>query len=235
MTEDFELRTSPDSFLALRCAGCGSVFLSLVPAEEALGRIFPPGYRASPTPPWPPSPAGSRVLDLGPWVASEQLRPLALDGEYDLVRIDLTLECAAHPVELLRTVRAALRPGGRALTLLNNLTSPTFALFGGRHWGGYDTPRQQRVLSRDGLARLAAAASMELEAVTALPAGELWLRSIHRWCSDWGAPGWLARRFSDHARVSRVLFRLVDQLFRRSGRSALTLATLRRPNPGEAP
>jgi hypothetical protein len=235
MTEDFELRTSPDSFLALRCGGCGTVFLSSVPTPDALGRIFPPGFRANPSPPWPSPPAGSRVLDLGPWVAPEQLRRLALEGQYDLARLDFTLECAADPVGLLRTVRAALRPGGRALARLNNLTSPTFALFGGRHWGGYDTPRQQRVFSPEALARLALATGMELQALTTVPSGEVWVRSIHRWCSDWCAPAWLARRFAPRSRVSRGVFRLVDHLFLRSGRSTLALATLRRLDAEASP
>ena len=230
MTEDFELRTSPDSFLALRCGSCGTVFLGLVPAPEALGRIFPPSYRAQPAPPWPHPPAGSQVLDLGPWVAPEQLRRLGLEGQYDLARLDFTLECAADPVGLLQSVRAALRPGGLTVARLNNLTSPAFALFGGRHWGGYDTPRQQRVLSREGLARLAEAAGMQLHGFTTLAAGEVWVRSMHRWCSDWGAPDWLTGRFSDRARVSRGLFRMLDHLFRPSGRAALALATLRRPD-----
>jgi SAM-dependent methyltransferase len=235
MTEDFQLRTSRDSFLALRCGACGTVFLSLVPTAAALGRIFPPGYRANPAPPWPLPPAGSRVLDLGPWVAPDQLRRLALDGEYDLARLDFTVECAADPVGLLQTVRAALRPGGRALVRLNNLTSPAFALFGGRHWGGYDTPRQQRVLSREGLARLASLAAMELDEVISVPTGEPWIRSIHRWCRDWGAPDWLASRFSDRARLSRRVFRLVDEVFRASGRCAIALATLRRRETEASP
>jgi SAM-dependent methyltransferase len=44
--EDFEYRTSPDSFLAMRCLGCGLVYLSPRPSMAELGRIYPPSYHA---------------------------------------------------------------------------------------------------------------------------------------------------------------------------------------------
>lgn len=231
MTEDFEFRTSSDAFLALRCQSCGSVFLSMVPADEALPRIYPREYFAAHAAPWRDAPArGSRVLDLGPSVGADHVRRLAQEaGTYDLARLDLTLECATDPLALLQAVRAALRPGGQVVVRLNNLRSAAFDRFGGRHWGGYDTPRQRRVLSSDGLARLAQAAALELVSTTALPAGELWVRSLHHWCADWRAPDWIAARFGGSARLSLMLFRLVEAGLRSRGRSALLIATLGRP------
>ncbi len=44
--EDFEYRTSPDTFLAMQCVSCGLVYLRLRPAESELGRIYPPEYHA---------------------------------------------------------------------------------------------------------------------------------------------------------------------------------------------
>lgn len=44
--EDFEYRTSNDSFLAVRCRRCGLVFLDRRPAIEEAGRIYPPDYHA---------------------------------------------------------------------------------------------------------------------------------------------------------------------------------------------
>lgn len=44
--EDFEYRTSPDTFLAVRCLSCGLVYLRLRPAPSELGRIYPPEYHA---------------------------------------------------------------------------------------------------------------------------------------------------------------------------------------------
>jgi SAM-dependent methyltransferase len=44
--EDFEYRTSPDSFLAVKCQGCGLVYLNPRPAMTELDRIYPPDYHA---------------------------------------------------------------------------------------------------------------------------------------------------------------------------------------------
>ena len=44
--EDFEYRTSPDSFLAVCCQRCGLVYLNPRPANHELSRIYPPDYHA---------------------------------------------------------------------------------------------------------------------------------------------------------------------------------------------
>lgn len=44
--EDFEYRTGPDTFLAMRCEGCGLVYLDPRPAESELPRIYPESYHA---------------------------------------------------------------------------------------------------------------------------------------------------------------------------------------------
>ena len=45
--EDFEYRSSPDQFLAMRCRDCGLVYLKLRPAAMSeLPRIYPPDYHA---------------------------------------------------------------------------------------------------------------------------------------------------------------------------------------------
>jgi SAM-dependent methyltransferase len=44
--EDFEYRTSPDSFLAVRCRGCGLVYLDPRPADAEFRRIYPDHYHA---------------------------------------------------------------------------------------------------------------------------------------------------------------------------------------------
>jgi SAM-dependent methyltransferase len=43
---DFEYRTSPDTFTAMRCRGCGLVYLDPRPAANELPRIYPPEYHA---------------------------------------------------------------------------------------------------------------------------------------------------------------------------------------------
>jgi len=44
--EDFEYQTSPDTFLAMRCRGCGLVYLNPRPSLNELSRIYPPDYHA---------------------------------------------------------------------------------------------------------------------------------------------------------------------------------------------
>ena len=44
--EDFEYRTSPDTFLAVRCRRCGLVYLNPRPADEEAARIYPDHYHA---------------------------------------------------------------------------------------------------------------------------------------------------------------------------------------------
>jgi SAM-dependent methyltransferase len=44
--EDFEYRTSPDTYLAVRCRSCGLVYLRPRPAAAELQRIYPPHYHA---------------------------------------------------------------------------------------------------------------------------------------------------------------------------------------------
>ena len=44
--EDFEYRTSPDTFLVVRCHQCGLVYHNPRPAMTELSRIYPPDYHA---------------------------------------------------------------------------------------------------------------------------------------------------------------------------------------------
>jgi hypothetical protein len=44
--EDFEYGTSPDTFLAMRCHGCGLVYLNPRPSVDELSRIYPQNYHA---------------------------------------------------------------------------------------------------------------------------------------------------------------------------------------------
>jgi SAM-dependent methyltransferase len=44
--EDFEYGTSPDTFLAMRCRGCGLIYLNPRPTLSEVERIYPPTYHA---------------------------------------------------------------------------------------------------------------------------------------------------------------------------------------------
>ncbi len=231
VTEDFDFRTSTDTFLALQCQGCGSIYLSLVSCDDAASRIYPPAYRPARAALWTgATKVGSRVLDVGLPVRADRIKDAARELEpYDHVVLALTLEHAPDPAEVLAAVRDALRPGACAVVILHNLRSPAFGLFKGRHWGGYDVPRQRRLLSVEGLERLAAGAGLEVASLSTVAAAEPWIRSARRLCQDWQAPTWLADRFGDEAVASAALFGALDSLLRVLGRGALVAATLRRP------
>jgi SAM-dependent methyltransferase len=44
--EDFEYRTSRDTFMAMRCRRCSLIFLNPRPTRDELARIYPPSYHA---------------------------------------------------------------------------------------------------------------------------------------------------------------------------------------------
>lgn len=231
VTEDFDFRTSPDTFLAQQCGGCGSVYLSLVPSEQSAAQTYPAAYRPPRTTRWSSAfEAGARTFEPGLPVRSSRLLDAAREREqYDHAILALTLEHAPDPAEVLTAVRAVLRPGARAVVVLHNLRSPAFALFKGRHWGGYDVPRQRRILSAEGLGRLAAHAGLEVAGLSTVAAADPWTRSLRRLCQDWHAPTWLANRFGDGALASTAFFGALDSLLSLLGRGALLVATLRRP------
>jgi SAM-dependent methyltransferase len=59
---DFEYRTSPDSFLAVRCTRCGVVYLDRRPVAAELDRIYPDHYHAFA---FTGLPADARIIDVG--------------------------------------------------------------------------------------------------------------------------------------------------------------------------
>jgi hypothetical protein len=230
VTEDFDFRTSADTFLVLECRGCGSLYLNLVPDESA-ARIYPAEYRPALASRWgDPAKPSARVLNLGLPTGTGRTADAGREREqYDHAVLALTLEHAHDPAEVLAAVHDGLRPGAGAVVVLHNLRSPAFGLFKGRHWGGYDVPRQRRVLSVEGLKRLAAGTGLEVAGLSTVAAAEPWTRSLRRLCRDWQAPAWLADRFGDGATASAALFGALDSLLRVVDRGALLVAILRRP------
>jgi SAM-dependent methyltransferase len=190
----------------------------MVADEDAADQIYPPAY-------------GERGRDQRTRIeeVARQAAPC------DVMRLDLTLEHAPDPAALLRAVRSALRPGGTVVLTLNNLRSPGFHLFKGRHWGGYDPPRQRRLYTAEGLSRLAAAAGLELTGLASAASGQTWVRSLRRLCQDWEAPSRLTRGFSARARVFPALFGVLDGFLRILGRGGLLVVTLRRPEGEPVP
>jgi SAM-dependent methyltransferase len=292
VAEDFDYRTSLDSFLALRCTGCGSVYASPAPAEHELPRIYPTPYFAASQPQdarglrrslgrrrearrlaqWCQGLGpGARILDVGcggglhlrllqelgaqlwrlegvePSEAAVQIgrtaglevhrgkmEDLDLDRRsYDLALLIGTLEHVFDPLRTLTSVRSLLQPGGRAVIVVNNLASPSFPLFGGRHWGGYDLPRQRRLFTADGLRRLARSTGLEVASLSTLSSADTWMRSANRLLQDWGAPAWLVDRFGISSLVTATAFGALEAVLQLRGRGALLVAILRCPE-GEA-
>ncbi len=240
IAEDFHNPPSLDSLLALRCNACGCVYLSpgLTPTDRnqllaehgaptlarrrprrpaAVSRLAGAGL----------SPDGERVADVLTLGDDAVENALQEGRQYDCVILNENLEYLSDPRTQLADVAKALRPGGRVLLVLHNVHSPSFRLFGGRHWGGYDFPRQRAVYPRTALERLAGAHGLVIDRVTTAPDAGCWVESIRRVLEDWSAPRWLANRFQPSSVVAGAAFSLLDRLFGWGGRAALLIVSLR--------
>jgi SAM-dependent methyltransferase len=286
IAEDFDHATSPDSFLALRCSGCGSIYMNPAPVDGERERIYPPQFFAAVAPrrgvgerlrwrrrtrllaQWcRPLGAEACIIDVGcgagrdlqlleelgeqrwrvdgvePVDAAVQMARMAgievrrgkledqeLPAErYDLAFLVHTLEHAPDPGATLAALRPVLRPGGRAVIVANNLASPSFRIFQGRHWGGYDFPRQRRLFTPEAIRRLVQGSSLELMSLSTLASGGTWVRSVRRLLQDWRAPAWVVRRFGPRSPVAAAGFGALDALHDLRGRGALMVAIVRRP------
>jgi SAM-dependent methyltransferase len=292
VAEDFDYRTSPDSFLTLRCNGCGSVYLSPAPAAQERERIYSSDYAAATGRPVGLSRRlhlrritrdvaercndlrpGARILAVGygsglhlqllealagnGWQLDavgptssaaavrmvhgpeSEIHPRELEDlepapeAYDLAVLPHTLEYVADPSSTLAALSRLLRPGGRAVVVVNNLASPSFRWFGGRHWGGYDLPRQRRLFTAEALRLLAQQSRLDLTSLSTVASGGTWVRSVRRLLQDWAAPAWLARRFGDDSLLTALSFGLVEGVCQRAGNGALMVAVLQRPEVSE--
>lgn len=286
--EDFEYRTCADTFLAMRCEGCGLVYLDPRPAESELPRIYPENYHAFDfsaerfgfvykvrrrlearralgwcaglgedarildvgcgdgfhlrllrdfgRPGWrlegvDPSPrAVEAAARAGLKVHEGTIERLGLPAaSYDIALLVATIEHVADPAGVLRSVRALLKPGGRAVVVTDNTNTLDFKLFGGRHWGGYHFPRHWNLFNRRSLGLLAEKAGFEVESFKTVVSPVNWVYSIRNSLDDLGAPSWLVNRFSLRSPVSLAAFTLFDTLHQLAGRGALLRAVLRRP------
>lgn len=285
--EDFEYRTSPDTFLAVRCRRCGLVYLNPRPTDDEAGRIYPDHYHAFDFKPegfglvyrvrrrlearralgWCKElPADARILDVGcgdgfhlrllkeygqpGWtlegadtddravtaakkagltVHRGRVEDLDLPADrYHLVLMVMTVEHLADPVGVLRTVRRLLVPGGKLVIVTDNAASPDFALFGGRHWGGYHFPRHPHLFTKPTLRALASRTRFEAEHVGTTFSPVNWVYSIRNWLDDWGGPRWLVNRFSLKSAPALAVATLLDVPLALLGRGAILRATFRK-------
>ncbi len=157
---------------------------------------------------------------------------LPAEPAYDLALMIMTVEHLADPVGVVRTVGRRLTPGGRLVIVTDNVGSPDFTLFGGRHWGGYHFPRHFHLFTKATLRRLAAAAGLEVERLTTAVSPVNWTYSVRNLLVDWAGPGWLARRFTLCGAPALAAFTLLDMPLAMAGRGAILQAVFRRPEAG---
>jgi SAM-dependent methyltransferase len=290
---DFDYRTCPDAFLAVRCRRCGLVYLNPRPADAEAPRIASdrsPPFAGAPAGFWSRArrrlaarrvrrwcrglPAGARILDVGcgdgfhlsllrdygrpDWtlegvdtderaVGAARQRGLTVHhGRIELLDLPanryhralmvMTLECLTDPVGALRAVRQLLVPGGDLVIVTDNAASADFALFGGRHWGGYRFPRRPYLFTKPTLAKLASVSGFLAESVKTTSGPANWVGSVRNWLDDWGAPRWVVNRFGPTSVSARTAATVLDLPLALLGYGSVLRATFRRPlEAGAAP
>lgn len=254
--EDFEYRTSPDSFLMMRCRRCESLYMNPRPAESEFPRIYPDNYHAFN---FSQDDFGvihhirrrleaqrllrwcrglgdeAKILDVGcgdgfhllllrefgrkSWqlhgvdvdrravdrargaglsVYEGTIESMPRHDPVDLALMIMTIEHLSSPLTTLRAVADHLRPGGRLVIVTDNVGSPDFKWFGGRHWGGYHFPRHLHLYDARTLALTIKAAGLQVAGIKTAVSPVNWVYSLRNWIVDWGGPTWLANRFSLH-------------------------------------
>jgi SAM-dependent methyltransferase len=153
---------------------------------------------------------------------------------YDLVLLIATIEHVDDPPAVLRAVRSLLRPGGRVVIVTDNTATLDFALFGGRHWGGYHFPRHYNLFNRKTLGTLATRTGFEVDSMHTVVSPVNWVYSIRNALVDWRAPSWLVERFSLRSPIALGVFTVFDTMHQWCGAGALLRAVLRRPRERSA-
>jgi SAM-dependent methyltransferase len=148
---------------------------------------------------------------------------------YDLAFMIQTVEHLDDPAGTVRAVHRVLKPGGRLVIVTDNTATLDFAIFCGRHWGGYHFPRHLQLFNRGAMARFAAVCGFEPVSIRTIVSPVNWVYSVRNLLDDWGASPWWVRRFSLSAPVALAAFTLIDNLSRLLGHGALLRAVLRRP------
>jgi SAM-dependent methyltransferase len=285
---DFEYRTTPDEFLAVRCRRCRLVYLNPRPADDESPRIYPNNYHAFQFRPeeygfvfrvrrrlearrllrWCRGlPADANILDVGcgdgfhlrllrefgqpGWKlegvdADERaVTPARKSGltihhgnvetanlplsAYHLILLVMTIEHLPDPLGTMRSIARLLAPGGRVVVVTDNVGSPDFSLFGGRHWGGYHFPRHTYLFDRSTLVKLGTAVGLSVERVSTAVSPVNWVYSLRNWLDDWGGPRWLVNRFSLRSTIPLGVFTLLDMPLAAVGRGANLHGLFRKP------
>jgi SAM-dependent methyltransferase len=156
-------------------------------------------------------------------------------ASFDVALLGGALERTRSPQALLRAVRGLLAPGAKLAVVVHNAQTPEFALFGGRHWGGYGAPRPLHVFTPATLARLAAAAGLEVRALETAADSRTWFASVSNLLVDWRGPAALRRLAQRPPAALRAAVASVAALQAAVGQGAALRALLRRPAVDVAP
>jgi hypothetical protein len=144
----------------------------------------------------------------------------------DLVLLNHSLERALAPLELLKHVQARLASAGRVVVITANTSSLEFAVFGNRHWSGYNFPRHRNLFAANSLRVLARTAGLEVESIATSSSPGAWVRSLRNLLVDWRMPAPLLRALP----AARPACAALEVLSRLRGRAAVLVAVLRHPS-----
>ena len=148
---------------------------------------------------------------------------------FHLVLLVMTIEHLPDPAATLRSVARLLAPGGRVAIVTDNVGSPDFAVFGGRHWGGFHFPRHTYLFDRHTLAQLAVGAGLTVDRIATAVSPVNWVYSLRNWLDDWGGPRWLVKRLSLRSFFALGVFTLFDMPLAAVGRGAILHGLFRKP------
>lgn len=216
---------SLDATVVMRCEDCTAVYLSPATSGPA---ATPPASADIPFTPrrlrrWARGlPAGAKIL------RADATARLPESGTYDLILLSRSLESADDPGARLRQAAGLLAPAGRVVVFAGNAASSCFAVFGGRHWNGYQLPQTRQQFTPEALRRLCANAGLRVAMQTTASAADAWLHSTANWLRDWSARPALVRLFTGRWLLPRAVAALLDGLAVARGRGALLVARLER-------
>jgi SAM-dependent methyltransferase len=151
------------------------------------------------------------------------------EQSYHLILMIMTIEHLANPTKTLRAVAKLLAPGGRVVIVTDNVGSPDFRIFGGRHWGGFHFPRHTYLFNKHTIHLLATAAGLKVERVQTALSPVNWVYSFRNWIDDWRGPRWLVNWLSLKSVLPLAWFTLLDMPLSLIGKGAILHATFIRP------
>lgn len=216
------LQESQYASVAMRCDECGTAYLSPpLPRCDDLGpdsMLSPSRLRRL----MDKSAASSRTLHMN------GLACVPESGLYELILITRKLEQAVDPSELLRHACRLLSERGRAIVIVGNAGSSCFAVFGGRHWHGYQLAGTRQQLTQESLRRLSANAGLRIERLNTRFASHAWLQSTAYWLRDWGASRFLTGLITGRWLLPQAVAALLEGLAVARGRGTLLVAELSR-------